>query len=421
MHRVQAVLQKLQSYHPKNIDLGLHRSLRLLEKCGSPHKNLPPVIHIAGTNGKGSTLSFLQAIFESAGVVVHRYTSPELVSFNERFIVSGAQVSDADLLYALQFVDTKNNGDAITFFEITTVAGFYLFAHHPADVLLLETGLGGRLDSTNVVSNPLCTIIANMGYDHQHFLGDTIEKIATEKAGIFRKSVPAIIAPQTHAQAYVALEHSAKKIGAMYAPVPSINRTATGFYMGDTAYPRPNLIGNHQYDNGATAIYAVLYLQQNGMLPFTICDSDLHMGLTTAIHRGRFETVFVGGVKVYLDGGHNADAGQCLAHTLHAQNIKQIPLVCGMLQGKDISGFITPLRPYISTVYTVPVSPNPFATADGMDAVTLAEKIQHIGISATACPSVSYAIKSANTPEVLCAGSLHLVGDVLKIGADTDT
>ncbi len=415
MHPLASILQKLQSYHPKTIDLGLDRTFRLLEKCGSPHENLPPTIHIAGTNGKGSTLSFLQAICEAAGLTVHRYTSPELVSFNERFIVSGQQISDADLVEALMFVDAVNNGEPITFFEITTVAGFYLFAHRPADVVLLETGLGGRLDATNVVPRPLCTLIANIGYDHQQFLGDTIDRIATEKAGIFRRGIPAIIAPQTYTQADTTLQQCSNTVGAVYAPVPPVHRTTTGFTINHISYPHPNLIGDHQYDNGATAAYTIWYLQQQGGLPFPIPPTAVHTGLTQAVHRGRFEIVYIDGVCIYLDGGHNADAAKCLARTLQDDKIRNIPLICGMLQGKSVQGFLTPLQPYISTVYTVPIRPNPFATANGIDPSELAHTITAMGIAATACNSVSQALKTADSPEVLCAGSLHLVGEVLHL------
>ena len=418
MHALQALLQRLQSYHPKTIDLGLDRTLNLLKKCGSPHKKLPPVIHVAGTNGKGSILSFLQSICQLAGLRVHRYTSPELVVFNERFIVSGVQVSDADLWEALVYVDKINDGNPITFFEITTVAGFVLFAHHPADIVLLETGLGGRLDSTNVVENPLCTIISNIGYDHQQFLGDSIGQIATEKAGIFRPSVPAIIAPQTHTEAVPCLQQVAHRVGSDFVPVPSVERLWDGFLVDGVAYPHPNLIGDHQYDNGATAVYALRYLCQNRRGCFEIPESAYIQGICNAVHRGRFEMIYINDKCLYVDGGHNEDASKCLARTLYDNRLRHMPMICGMLQGKDVKAFFHPLRDFITAVYTVPICHNPFASADGFSPEQLAESITQMGIKAVVCNDVTDALNKIPTHDILCAGSLHLAGDVLSLASD---
>lgn len=401
---VQTILKRLQSYHPKTIDLGLDRCLALLEKCGNPHLHLSPTIHVAGTNGKGSVLSFLQSICESAELSVHRYTSPELIHFNERFIVSGTQVSDDMLCDALLYVERQNDGASISFFEITTVAGLYMFATHPADIVLLETGMGGRLDATNVIRNPIATVITCIGLDHQDFLGDTVEKIALEKAGIFKDGTPAVFAPQPHHGACDVLTQRAD----IYTAVTSPTRLQDGFVYDGVVYPNPSLVGEHQYDNCATAIATVPYV------PFDISHAQICHGITTATHRGRFETLHIHGKTIYVDGGHNADAGQALAKVLHAQGIHGIPMICGMLHGKDTQGFFAPLKPYVNQVYTVPIRHNPFATADGIPPHTLAQTIADLGFSTTPCDSIHHALSLCGDT-VLCTGSLHVVGDVLGL------
>ena len=428
-NKVQAVLKRLQDLHPETIDMGLGRTFDLLEKLGNPQDTLPPVLHIAGTNGKGSTLSFIQAILEDAGLRVHRYTSPELVRFNERYIIAGTEISDTNLIKLLEEVERVNNGNPITFFEITTACAFKAFADNDADVVLLETGLGGRLDSTNVVMNTAVNVITSISKDHEAFLGDTPAKIALEKAGILRPMTSAIVAPQQDDGATFALHTCINRIGAF----PQMHRvnwdytiTQNGFsvsYNGGTiACPHPNLVGMHQYENASVAIVACQALRSKGL---KISKENCQNGVAKAVHRGRFEHIKTGlaknlaGKDIYLDGGHNPSASAAIKTSLEKMGAKNLTLVCGMLEGKDTAGFIAPIKSYIKTVLCVPIKDNPFSTAPGQNPIGLAETFKQCGIDdVTACTDLQDAIgklKNDENPIILCAGSLHLIGDILAL------
>ena len=264
MTPIDSIVARLTALHPKRIDLSLDRMQRLLAALGHPERKLPPVIHVAGTNGKGSTIAFLRAILEAAGKRVHVYTSPHLVRFNERFRLGrcgeGQLVSDAELAAALEECERANAGAPITVFEITTAAAFLLFARHPADVLLLEVGLGGRLDATNVIEQPLATVITPISIDHVEFLGDTLEKIAAEKAGILKRGAPAIVAAQAR-DALAVIERQAARLDAPLR-IAGEDWTATEergrlVYQDDAGLldlPAPKLYGRHQFENAGLAI-----------------------------------------------------------------------------------------------------------------------------------------------------------------------
>ncbi len=428
-NKVQEILKRLQKLHPETIELGLERTFSLLQKLENPQNALPPVLHIAGTNGKGSTLSFIQAILEDAGLSVHRYTSPELIRFNERYIINGREISDTDLVQLLEEVEKINAGEPITFFEITTVCAFKVFAENPADVVLLETGLGGRLDSTNVVQNTAVNIITSISKDHEVFLGNTPAKIAVEKAGILRKNTPAIIAPQTDIGAINALKSYMQNLGTIgyfCGESWSYDRTHTGFIVKfdkkEVVCTHPNLVGDHQYENASTAIMACNALRDEGL---NITTQNMQNGITKAVHRGRFEHIKSGladifpSKDIYLDGGHNPAAAKAIKTSLEKVDAKKITLVCGMLEGKDTANFIAPIHHFIDNVICVPVQDNPFSTAPGQNPKKLAQSFVNAGISnVLACPDLDMAIQSLkdNSQDiVLFAGSLHLVGDVLNL------
>ena len=317
---------------------------------------MPPVIHVAGTNGKGSTIAFLRAILEAAGKRVHVYTSPHLVRFNERFRIGGrgesALVSDEELSAAMEECERANAGAPITVFEITTAAGLLLFARHPADVLLLEVGLGGRLDATNVVDNPVATIITRISIDHIDFLGDSIEKIAAEKAGILKRGVPAIVASQPR-DALAVIERQAARLaaplkvaGADWTATEERGRLVYQDESGLLDLPPPKLYGRHQFENAGLAIAALRTIGR-----FAIPPAAYDAGMTKAdwparLHRlgqGRLVELAPVGSELWLDGGHNPDGGRAIAAALadlEERVSRPLVLIVGMLATKDSEGFL---------------------------------------------------------------------------------
>src|SRR5882757_8692195 len=352
MNPIDSIVARLNALHPKRIDLSLDRVQRLLAALDHPERKLPPVIHVAGTNGKGSTLAFLRAILEAAGLRVHAYTSPHLVRFNERFRLGGELVSDAELTAALEECERANAGEPITVFEITTAAGMLLFARHPADVLLLEVGLGGRLDATNVIDNPIATIVTPISIDHTDFLGDTLEKIAAEKAGIFKRDVPAIIAAQSRDVLSV-LERQAARLKAPIK-IAGENWTATEergrlVYQDDNGLldlPAPKLHGRHQFENAGLAIAALRAVPR-----FKISPAAFEAGMVKAdwparlqrLSAGRLVNLIPAGSELWLDGGHNPDGGRAIAAALadlEERVSRPLVLIVGMMATKDCEGFL---------------------------------------------------------------------------------
>ncbi|MEP7032143.1 MAG: folylpolyglutamate synthase/dihydrofolate synthase family protein, partial [Pseudolabrys sp.] len=348
---VDAIVARLNALHPKRIDLSLDRVQRLLDALGNPERKLPPVIHVGGTNGKGSTVAFMRAILEAAGLRVHAYTSPHLVRFNERFRLGGELVADAELTAALEECERANAGAPITVFEITTAAGLLLFARHPADVLLMEVGLGGRLDATNVIDKPLATVIAPISIDHTDFLGDTLEKIAAEKAGIFKPNVPAVVAAQNR-DVLTVLERQAARLKAPLK-IAGENWTATEergrlVYQDDSGLldlPAPKLYGRHQFENAGLAIAALR------ATPFKILPAAFETGMTKADWPARLQRLGSGrllesvpaGSELWLDDGHDPDGGGAVAAALadlEERVSRPLVLIAGMLANKDCEGFL---------------------------------------------------------------------------------
>src|SRR3954464_3002293 len=324
MPSVDSIVERLLTLHPKRIDLSLDRMWRILDALGHPERRVPPVIHVAGTNGKGSTVAFMRAMLEAAGLKAHVYTSPNLVRINERFRLAGKLVDDRMLADALAECERANGDAPITVFEIETAAAFLLFSRHSADVLLLEVGLGGRLDATNVIEQPLATVITPVSYDHAEFLGDTIGQIAAEKAGILKRGVPAIVAAQPR-EALSVIERQAARLK---APVRIAGEGWTAseergrlVYQDDAGLldlPAPKLHGRHQFENAGVAIAA---LRASGMkLPPAAFESGVAKADWPArmqrLPAGRLTALAPPGSELWLDGGHNADGGRVIAAAL---------------------------------------------------------------------------------------------------------
>ena len=419
-----AVLDRLMGLHPKLIDLSLDRIERLLDRLGNPHHNLPPVVHVAGTNGKGSTIAFMRACLKAAGYRVHVYTSPHLARFNERIELAGETIADEVLVPILEECETANHEDPITFFEITTVAAFLAFSRHEADIVLLETGLGGRLDATNLITKPALTVITPISIDHQQFLGDTLAEIAAEKAGILKLGVTGVAAEQSAAAAKV-IEQQAEAVGApllrggidfkFNAGADPFTVTVGGKKI---VLPQPALPGSHQHQNAALAIAGLKQLKA-----FTIDDAALAQGLQTVQWPARLQYLSQGPLidavpsdwELWLDGGHNPAAGQAIADHCQRWNDKPLYLVFGMLNSKDPVPFLTPLKSYTQNLCALAI-PGEEASLSAAEVDAIAKGI---GFSATPVSSVAAALDhivehETKPSRILICGSLYLAGTVLK-------
>jgi dihydrofolate synthase / folylpolyglutamate synthase len=421
------VLERLTRLHPKIIDLSLDRVWRLLEKVGHPERQLPPVVHVAGTNGKGSLIAYLRAMLEAAGGRVHVYTSPHLVRFHERIRLNGTLISEPDLLGLLEECETANGGTPITFFEITTCAAFLAFARMPADILLMEVGLGGRLDATNVVERPLLTVQMPISYDHMQFLGHTLTAIAGEKAGIMKRGVPVVIAPQPPEAAAV-FDAKARELGCEQhrfshewhvdlAGGRMLFRDATG----ERRFPQPGLAGRHQIDNAGAAIACLKYLRE-----FGADETAIHRGLREVewparlqrLRRGPLAAMLPQGWELWLDGAHNASGGEALSLMAAdwTRNSSALPLylIAGSLSTHDPAGLLRPLARYAAGLRTV-IVPGDHKT---LPAEAVADAAQRAGIDAKPASDVNAAladiIAATKAPaRVLICGSLYLAGSVL--------
>lgn len=425
--RLYRVLSRLQRYHPKTIDLSLDRIFHLLEALGHPERQCPPVFHVAGTNGKGSVVAYLRAINESAGLKVHAYTSPHLVRFEERVRLAGKLIETKPLIQLLEICERANQERPITFFEITTAAAFLAFASTKADVCILEVGLGGRLDATNVIASPAVSIITPVGFDHAAYLGRTISKIAFEKAGVAKKNTPLVVGPQPPA-AQAAIMQQARQAGAnlfLAGRDWQTQKTAQGFVFrgfGKTlCLPTPSLAGEHQIDNAALAVAAVFC--QNHVRPK---EKDLHQGLLSASWPARLQTLpparfragLAQGSRVWLDGGHNPMAGRALGRFLRALTVpsRRRCVVVGMKEGKDARGFLAPLLRHAHFFYAVPMTGQEHHISPRMlvrTARDLGCRNAHVSKSAFAALH-DLSQKNKNPVDVLITGSLYLSGEILS-------
>jgi dihydrofolate synthase / folylpolyglutamate synthase len=413
-----AILERMMTLHPKVIDLTLDRMHRLLAALGNPEKVIPPVIHIAGTNGKGSTQAMIRAGLEAAGDAVHAYTSPHLARFHERIRLAGELISEPALTALLDECVQANGPDSITFFEITTAAAFLAFAQTKADWTLLEVGLGGRLDATNVIT-PRLTIITPVSIDHQQFLGETLAEIAGEKAGIIKRGVPVIVGPQTD-EGLAVIEARAARLGAQILAYgqhwhvsEDRNRLIFQDENGLLDLPLPNLPGPHQMQNAGAAIAALRYLGRD--------EAACEAAVTRAFWPARMQRLRKGPlvesapqIELWLDGGHNPAGGAAVAATLARMPQRPTHLICGMLNTKDVRGYMEPLAPHVKRLHAISI-PNEKNT---LPAEVTRDAAISAGIDAVTADSLAGALRAvardAPDARVLICGSLYLAGSVLR-------
>lgn len=421
------LLERFVGLHPRKIDLSLGRIEALLGKLGAPHLRTPPAVHVAGTNGKGSTVAFMRAILEAGGKRVHVYTSPHLVRFHERIRLAGALVGEAELAEAFALCEKANDNAPITLFEITTAAAFVLFAAHPADYLLLEVGLGGRFDATNVIDRPAASVITPVSHDHAEFLGDDLAGIAREKAGVIKRGAPTISGWQTA----VALDVIAAQAHRLNAPLlvggqdfNCYEQHGRFVYEDDRGLldlPRPRLPGQHQFENAATAIATLRTIAPD--LPAHAFETGVAQvdwpARMQRLTRGRLLSLLPAGAELWLDGAHNEAGGKVIAEALadlEEAAPRPLLLICGTLTTKDTAGFLARFQGLAKELYGIAV-PGEHAARSAAEVTAIARNVQ---IKATEASSVAEALKAIAArswpipPRVLITGSLYLAGDVLK-------
>jgi dihydrofolate synthase/folylpolyglutamate synthase len=417
--RIEGIVARLHGLHPRLIDLSLDRLRDLLAKLDHPERRLPPVVHVAGTNGKGSTCAFVRAIAEAAGWRVHVYTSPHLVRFNERIRIAGRLVEDAALAATLEQVEQANAGAPITVFEVITAAALQLFAATPAELCVLEVGLGGRGDATNVIPAPAVSAITSVSLDHRDLLGDTIEPIAAEKAGIMRAGVPVAIGAQAPAVSRVLLRR-AEAVGALVRLRDRDWQIAAhddGLEYcdaaGTLALPHPALPGDHQHDNAGIAVAA---LRASGLaLPVTAFAGIAAAEWPARLQRlhGRLTARLRGGWELWLDGGHNPGAGLALAGQLRAWADRPTHVVVGMKQAKDSVEFLRPLIPHATTLWAV-AEPDQHLALPVTAIIAASDGVARPGPVVVEALEAITRIAPAGAARVLICGSLYLAGEVLK-------
>ncbi|HYE45828.1 MAG TPA: folylpolyglutamate synthase/dihydrofolate synthase family protein [Caulobacter sp.] len=425
-----APLERLRRLHPKLIDLSLGRMRRLCAALGDPQRKLPPVIHVAGTNGKGSTVAFLRAMAEAAGLRVHVFTSPHLVRFAERIRLAGTLIAEDHLAEVLERVEAANGGEPITFFEITTAAALQAFSEVPADLVLLEVGLGGALDATNVVEAPAVSVICPVDHDHREFLGDSLPAIAGEKAGIIKRGRPVVTGWQGE-EAFAVIEGRAAALG---APLTAMGRDFDAYAQAGRLLvqledrlldlPAPSLPGPHQFANAGVAAVAALTMQGP-----RIDEAAIARGVETAVWPARMQRLTAGPLAararaaetdLWLDGGHNAHAARALADALSAlrgRDGRETALICGLLANKDAEGFFDAFKA---------LKPRVIAVGFEADAASPPERLvsaaRAAGLTAEAAPDVAAGLERAladGAPRLMICGSLYLAGEVLAMSQET--
>ena len=413
------ILARMMSLHPKIIDLTLGRVHTLLAALNHPEQKLPPVIHIAGTNGKGSTQAMIRAGLEGAGKSVHAYTSPHLARFHERILLAGEHITEPALTDLLDRCYAANNGDTITYFEITTIAGILAFSEIPADYTLLEVGLGGLLDATNVVDKPALTVITPVSIDHTQFLGETLPEIAREKAGIIKRGVPCVVGPQPD-EALDVIEATANRLGApllVYGQHWHVSEERGRLiYQDETGLldlPLPTLIGAHQIQNAGIAIAALRHLNFDEVaVEAAVTNARWPARLQHLQHGPLIDAA--GSAELWLDGGHNPAAGLALAEALTRLPNRPLHLICGMLNTKDITGYLRPLAESAKTLHAVSI-PDEINT---LPAAQTAKAARDVGMITHEAENVAAAIqtitKTTPNARILICGSLYLAGAVLR-------
>ncbi|WP_045231096.1 bifunctional folylpolyglutamate synthase/dihydrofolate synthase [Agrobacterium rubi] len=432
----ERIIEKLLGLHPKGFDLSLDRITVLLEKLGNPQDKLPPIIHVAGTNGKGSVTAFSRALLEAAGLGVHVHTSPHLVNWYERYRMGirgekGRYVEDAVLADALERVVAANGGQMITVFEILTAVTFVLFAEHPADAAIIEVGLGGRFDATNVIASPAVSVIMPISLDHQAYLGDSVELIAAEKAGIMKAGSPIVIGHQEYDAALDVLVHTAERLkcptavyGQDYSAHEEFGRMVYQDEFSLVDAPLPRLPGRHQLANAAAAIRAVK------AAGFEVTDKMIETAMASVEWPGRLQRITTGklvemappGSEIWIDGGHNPGAGEVIAEAMAGFEEKQarpLFLISGMINTKDQVGYFKAFADIAQYVFTVPIQ----GTDAGIDPVVLAHAVFDAGLVAAPTSSIEEALEELKkrivpgkpAPRILIGGSLYLAGNALAL------
>ena len=435
MSEAELVIEKLMQLHPKGFDLSLERITALLERLGNPHRRLPPVIHVAGTNGKGSVTAFSRALLEAAGLSVHVHTSPHLVRWHERYRLGvpggrGRFVEDAVFADALRRVADANGGQKITVFEILTAVTFLLFSEHPADVAIIEVGLGGRFDATNVINSPAVSVIMPISLDHQPYLGDRVELIAAEKAGIMKKGFPVVIGHQQFDAALEVLVGTAERLscpttvfGQDYGAHEEFGRMIYQDEFGLSDLPMPRLPGRHQLANAAAAIRAVK------AAGFEVSERMMEKAMQSVEWPGRLQRLMDGklfqlapkGAELWVDGGHNPGAGEVIAEAMAGFEEKQprpLFIIAGMINTKDPVGYFKAFADIAEYVFTVPIG----GTDAAIDPVVLAHAAFDAGLTAEPSSSIEEALQEihsrlmldAPAPRILIGGSLYLAGNALS-------
>ncbi|HEY4986710.1 MAG TPA: folylpolyglutamate synthase/dihydrofolate synthase family protein [Bradyrhizobium sp.] len=429
--RSTAVLERLLALHPKKIDLALDRILRLLHELGDPQKRMPPTIHVAGTNGKGSVCAFSRSMLESQGLRVHMHISPHLVRFHERIRIAGKEISEDELVATLEECERVNDGRPITYFEITDAAMFLAFSRHHADALVLEVGLGGKFDATNVIDRPAMTVIQPVGLDHQEFFGTDIRNIAAEKAGIIKPGVPVVIGPQEDAALEVILKRAdqlsapAYVFGQDFSAHQEHGRMVYQDEHGLLDLPLPKLIGRHQIENAAVAIAGLRHAGLGWGQ-----DKAVEKGLRTVDWPARLQRLTRGplvdmapkGSEIWLDGGHNPHCAAAVSRAvadLEERSERPLYLICGMLRTKDASGFLQAFRGLARHVVTVNIPGEPASLGAG----ALYDAARSAGLDAAPAEDLEDAMLQLHAwarahpkeppPRILICGSLYLAGQVL--------
>ena len=413
------ILERLMSLHPKIIDLTLDRMMRLLNLLDNPEKIIPPVIHIAGTNGKGSTQAMIRAGLEASGDICHAYTSPHLARFHERIFLAGSIIEEIDLANYLSECEKVNGNTPITYFEITTCAALLAFSEKNADYTLLEVGLGGRLDATNVIDQPKITVITPISIDHQQYLGDTLAEIASEKAGILKRNCFAIIGPQEE-EALAVIEARAYEVGAtckIYGQHWHVweenGRLVFQDENGLLDLPLPKLIGAHQIQNAGIALATLRYLgKENVSFEGAMLNADWPARMQR-LKKGPLISLATD-AEIWLDGGHNKAAGYALSEALSRLQSRKLFLIVGMLNTKDVAGYMQPLLSQSKRLYGVSI-PGEAATMTAKETVDVAIDV---GFEASVSENVESAIKEIikqdQKARILICCSLYLAGNILQ-------
>ena len=423
MAKYDKVLKRLEVLHPKQIDLSLGRILKLLKRLGNPHLKLPPTIHVAGTNGKGSTIAFLRSIFENNDYKVHTYTSPHLINFNERIRVNSQIIDNENLIELLEECEFYNKNDPITFFEITTAAAYLCFSKKQADILLLETGLGGRFDATNVISDKVCSVLTPISMDHMTFLGKSIKSITREKVGIFKRNRPAIISPQTkEALEVIEKEVSQKNIELFKygSDWEIIKKSREKFLMRifeeEFEVPKPKLFGEHQIYNAGLAITVSKILKD-----FSFDNKKIYDGVHETFWPARMQQIDNGKLKeivgknyeLWLDGGHNSHASEMLLDNLKKWEKDNLFLIFGMINGKEPKEFLTKIFPLIKSLQVIPIKKHQFIGSKEIQQI-FKDEYGIIRPEKTIQNAIKYITNNFTGGKIVICGSLYLAGDVLK-------